>query len=115
MQESFQAAQAGQQGPNLPTLNFSLKPGETVNLKLADKVSARFWSGRHSLNADQYFWDGLRQQMSQRKLDGMLLCVAMRYRVCLDIWQNNSAPGSLLRWTGLSPLALLRVLVLKRT
>ena len=40
MQEAFQAAQAGQQGPNLPTLDFSLKPGETVNLKLADKVNS---------------------------------------------------------------------------
>lgn len=52
MQQAFQAAQAGQQGPNLPTLDFSLKPGETVSLKLADKVKA--WSlltvglvGRH--------------------------------------------------------------------
>ena len=38
MQEAFQAAQAGQQGPNLPTLDFRLKPGETVSLQLADKV-----------------------------------------------------------------------------
>lgn len=40
MQEAFQAAQAGQQGTNLPTLDLSLKPGETVSLKLADKVKA---------------------------------------------------------------------------
>ncbi len=52
MQESFQAAQAGQQGPNLPTLDFSLKPGETVSLKLADKVSARFNPGRHGLSTN---------------------------------------------------------------
>ena len=38
MQEAFEAAQSGQQGPNLPTLDFRLKPGETVSLKLADKV-----------------------------------------------------------------------------
>ena len=38
MQQAFKAAQAGHQGPNLPTLDFSLKPGETVSLKLADKV-----------------------------------------------------------------------------
>ena len=41
MQEAFRAAQDGQQGPNLPTLDFSLKPGETVSLKLADKVSRK--------------------------------------------------------------------------
>ena len=38
MQKAFEAAQSGQQGPNLPILDFRLKPGETVNLKLADKV-----------------------------------------------------------------------------
>lgn len=38
MQEAFEAAQNGQQGPYLPTLDFRLKPGETVSLKLADKV-----------------------------------------------------------------------------
>jgi hypothetical protein len=38
MQEAFRAVREGQQGPNLPTLDFSLKPGETVSLKLADKV-----------------------------------------------------------------------------
>ena len=38
MQEAFEAAQSGQQGPNLPTLDFRLKPGETVSLKLAEKV-----------------------------------------------------------------------------
>ena len=38
MQEAFEAAQSGQQGPNLPTLDFRLKPGETVSLRLADKV-----------------------------------------------------------------------------
>jgi hypothetical protein len=41
MQEAYRAAQDGQQGPNLPTLDFSLKPGETVSLKLADKVGSR--------------------------------------------------------------------------
>ncbi|KAK9917965.1 hypothetical protein WJX75_000106 [Coccomyxa subellipsoidea] len=40
MQQAFAAAESGEQGPNLPTLDFSLKPGETVSLKLAAKVSA---------------------------------------------------------------------------
>ena len=40
MQQAFLAAQDGQQGPNLPNLDFSLKPGETVSLKPADKVNS---------------------------------------------------------------------------
>jgi hypothetical protein len=39
MQQAFAAAESGEQGPNLPTLDFSLKPGETVSLKLAAKVT----------------------------------------------------------------------------
>lgn len=38
MQQAFAKAEAGHHGPNLPTLDFSLKPGETVSLKLAAKV-----------------------------------------------------------------------------
>lgn len=47
MQEAFWAAQNGQQGPNLPTLDFSLKPGETVSLKLADKVDIKLTLSLH--------------------------------------------------------------------
>ncbi|CAL8471466.1 g11008 [Coccomyxa elongata] len=38
MQQAFAAAESGKQGPNLPNLDFSLKPGETVSLKLSAKV-----------------------------------------------------------------------------
>ncbi|BDA46847.1 Adaptin ear-binding coat-associated protein 2 [Coccomyxa sp. Obi] len=38
MQQAFAAAESGEQGPNLPVLDFSLKPGETVSLKLSAKV-----------------------------------------------------------------------------
>lgn len=38
MKQAFTAAESGEQGPNLPTLDFSLKPGETVSLKLSAKV-----------------------------------------------------------------------------
>ena len=54
MQEAFQAAQAGQQGPNLPTLDFSLKPGETVSLKLADKVKHTSFLSRSSCHCTKF-------------------------------------------------------------
>ncbi|EIE19797.1 DUF1681-domain-containing protein [Coccomyxa subellipsoidea C-169] len=40
MQQAFAAAESGEQGPDLPTLDFSLKPGETVSLKLSAKGPA---------------------------------------------------------------------------
>ena len=52
MQQAFQAARAGQQGPNLPTLDFSLKPGETVSLKLADKVIGMLYPSSQASHAD---------------------------------------------------------------
>jgi hypothetical protein len=42
MQKAFAAAEAGEAGPDLPNLDFSLKPGETVNLKLNAKVTLIF-------------------------------------------------------------------------
>lgn len=39
MQQAFAAAESGEQGPNLPNLDFRLKPGETVSLKLSAKVT----------------------------------------------------------------------------
>lgn len=39
MQQAFEAAESGEQGPNLPNLHFSLKPGETVSLRLSTKVT----------------------------------------------------------------------------
>lgn len=38
MQQAFAAAEAGQEGPGVPNLDFSLKPGETLSLNLAAKV-----------------------------------------------------------------------------
>lgn len=42
MQKAFAAAESGQEGPDVPNLDFSLKPGETVSLKLNARVSKLF-------------------------------------------------------------------------
>ena len=44
MQQAFAAAEAGQGGPDVPILDFSLKPGETLSLNLAAKVCLSCWA-----------------------------------------------------------------------
>ena len=39
MQQAFAAAESGEEGPNLPNLDFRIKFGETVSLKLSAKVT----------------------------------------------------------------------------
>ena len=38
MQQAFAAAESGEEGPHIPSLDFALKPGETLSLNLAAKV-----------------------------------------------------------------------------